>query len=431
MPSLQYDDPQRQFIDVLRRDVGLSEQDVRAVLRQGGVRDMGRLQDFVALDWHRRECSPDGAARLDSYLSTHHTTSPRGSSAYPHSISPPHKPVFNPRHEGSPYQAADGYSTHLSNTPSEQSQRAAVPVGQVTPPHLGNRATGPDTRSRAGVSSEPRMVGKKMGGKSHAASPRPAQRSDLYGDVDCVFQKGGAGPNPGDGKRRPLGVRKAHVLPGDYMDRTYARTSDDIGGGVGFVAAEPMLNHDARLSKHERDDTDGTSAGWAPPGGWMKELPHHGFHGVLPADSGVMFDTKGKFGARVLPAKRQTLMGGDEAVSPHAHLALQQGEMRDRNTRPRTRLPADIPCRPPGCGTGSTAPSRHLWKEIEETPITAVVDPHRPSQLPRKVLAPSKPVRQVAAAYAIFGDDPFSPVAKVTSMPRSVSPHSSPKKVVV
>eukprot|EP01059_Diplonema_ambulator_P023788 TRINITY_DN39393_c0_g1_i1.p1 TRINITY_DN39393_c0_g1~~TRINITY_DN39393_c0_g1_i1.p1 ORF type:complete len:151 (+),score=1.08 TRINITY_DN39393_c0_g1_i1:52-504(+) len=76
--------------------------------------------------------------------------------------------------------------------------------------------------------------------------------------------------------------------------------------------------------------------------------------------------------------------------------------------RQRVTLPADIPPRPPGCGTNAPSAARHAWRTREEVNITAVTDPARPTTLPRTNIAqPYEPPPPIATPYVVFGDDPF------------------------
>ena len=487
------------FVEHLRRDVGLDDNDIKTVTLKGGVLDTRRLDDYVAMGWPARELSPAGADRLYRYHDgssrgsaprheRHHR--PSGGNKHVSIETLPHSPSTSSydtpdKHQSSSYSAHDPpvyhdtalhashgsdpredpvYSRGASAAPSSLAPSAyhntpASPglPGAVQPPHMrlsgGSSVTGgsspsfgavvprgarPDSPRGdgaaipvAGASSRPRKVGKKC--LQHGArqqSPPPAsqhgsaQRGSPRGATDTFFARGSndSGPYP-EKERRRIGVRASHVLPGDYPEHSYMTSADSIGAGVcrkeDIVDHEP--NHDTRLAQHEKDGTDGTRAGWRPPGGWMRDCTADGYRGVLPPDSNLFFDGRSGGGfknASITGATGSTSAGrlmlrpygtDSDGISPHIRMSPDYGEAADRNTRPRHRLPSDIPKRPPGGGCGAPSPANHLWRMPEEVGVTAVVDKTRPQMLPRTARPATSPPKQRAAAYTIFAKDPFNP----------------------
>ena len=320
----------------------------------------------------------------------------------------PYEDVFRSK------RVTEATNTYSSMSPaSEDVVLARAP--DVLPPHLrtpsrprsekGNPVTMATTPG-AGIPSTPRRIGKKITNPSYSAmklstdveSPE-SPRSQLYGDRMSFFQEGGKYPPPPEGPRRRIGVSKEHVLSGDYAPRTWQTTADEIGKKVLTKPTNKYGNgyvgHDARLAAWEKDGNG--DGGWTPPGGWMRTLPtdapqdslrHAPEHSVLFNNDEDAFEVK-----TYSPTLKCPYGVDDEAI--------------DRNTRPRVKHPTNIPCRPPGCGTGAPAPARHEWKAVESQPISAVVDPVRPSTLPRRQMFDPKTIRPRATPYTMFGTNPF------------------------
>ncbi|KAJ9448797.1 hypothetical protein DIPPA_12361 [Diplonema papillatum] len=358
----------------------------------------------------------------------------------------PQAPVYHEQRSAEDIEAHRVYNDGSPNFMGQSPIRAQMAYGNASQHFISDRPSNTASPGvAAGVPSAPKYVGKRIHRGQRSPSPKNRTwdnayapgRAGPYGDPRPAFQEGGKGPPPPDGPRRPLGIRRAHVLAGDYAARAWTTSAGAIGQHApGYDGQYLPESHDARLAKWEKSG-DGTTGGWAPPGGWMRDSPRRG-GARLPADASVFFNNDAERRDIDMPEPEEGLSRRharrrqqQQSTEQKAKASGPVDECVNRNTRPRHTLPQDIPARPPGCGVASPAPSRHAWRVPEEPGICSVVDPTRPGHLPRTKLGSHEAPPIISNSYVIFGRDPFSPRGNVEAAsdfiasPRKSSMHRS------